>query len=245
MVAHLTARIGQSFHQTTKAFPRRCQNQIYAPAELEPDDVKLLTQIEFTRNDHFCGSSGCGSTTICDKIRYGEIDLVPHCRNHRNVRSENRPRDDFFVESPQILQGSAAAADDNDIDGAQLIEIVNTTGNFSRGAVTLDFHRPNYNPPVGVAVIDDAQHIAQSSAAIRGYNPDGSWQERQRSLALLGKQAVRKELLFQLLEGYVKSTLSPRFDFLDIQLQIATNRINAHPTETQNRHAVFWSEAQA
>src|SRR4029079_11966004 len=121
MVSELTARIGQPFDQSAKSFPRRRNGQIDAPAELQLEHVDLLAQVEFTRKDHFCGSGRRGSTTIRDEIRNGEIDLVPNRRNDRNIRSENRPRHHFFIESPQILQRYTAATDDYHIDTAQPI----------------------------------------------------------------------------------------------------------------------------
>ena len=53
---------------------------------------------------------------VGDEIGNGEIDFVADRANDRNRRMKNRAGDDLFVELPQILDASAAARDDDQIE---------------------------------------------------------------------------------------------------------------------------------
>ena len=49
---------------------------------------------------------------VGDKIRDGEINLMPDRRNDRQRTRGNRARYNFFIEIPQVLDGPAATPDD-------------------------------------------------------------------------------------------------------------------------------------
>ena len=58
------------------------------------------------------------------------------------------------------------------------------------------------------------------------------------------KQSFGGKLFFQLLEGQRQRALPLRLHIVDIKLQIAAHRVDAHPAETQHCHAVLRREAQ-
>ena len=68
-----------------------------------------------TLGDDFRRRAGRGRAHVRHEIADGEINLVPDGRDDRNRRFKNRPRHGFFVERPQILQRTAAARDQNQI----------------------------------------------------------------------------------------------------------------------------------
>ena len=65
--------------------------------------------------DDFRRRARRGRAHVRHKIRDGEINFMSDGGNDRNGRFKNRPRHDFLVERPQILQRPAAARDQNQI----------------------------------------------------------------------------------------------------------------------------------
>src|SRR5258706_15799788 len=90
----------------------------------------------------------------------------------RNFGYKNRPRDNFFVKRPEIFQRSAAAAGDDDIDGAKTIKITNRLGDFPRRAIALHFDWTDDDAPIRITIANDAQHIVQRRALIGSDDAD-------------------------------------------------------------------------
>ena len=61
-------------------------------------------------------ADGVGARRSATKSAMVTSALVADRRNDRHRRGRNRARDDLLVERPQILDRSAAAADDDDVD---------------------------------------------------------------------------------------------------------------------------------
>src|SRR5215510_14057582 len=61
------------------------------------------------RDDQFGGARGGGRAQIRDEVRDREIDFMADTAHERDRASGNGPSDDFFIEWPQIFEGTAAA----------------------------------------------------------------------------------------------------------------------------------------
>src|ERR1700726_2085646 len=73
--------------------------------------------LEFLTRAHakLRGGRRCGRAQVRDKIGNREIGFVAHTRYHGNFGSENRARNHLLVESPQILERTAATSNDEHV----------------------------------------------------------------------------------------------------------------------------------
>src|SRR6478609_9822496 len=67
------------------------------------------------RHDGFRGSGRCSRSTICGKICERHVGLMTDSGYDRNARSRNRADQNLFIETPEILERTAAPADDDDV----------------------------------------------------------------------------------------------------------------------------------
>src|SRR5436190_7273971 len=100
--------------------------------------------------NQFCGIGygqlgGCGRgrcPEISNEIGYCKIDFMADGADHRYVRVIDRTGDDFFIECPEVLDGSPSPSNDEEIDLSEFVEFPNSLRDFLRGAGALDFHGP-------------------------------------------------------------------------------------------------------
>ena len=133
------------------------------------DEMALVfgdVPLEFlARADHdFRGGGRRGRANVGDKIGDGEIGLVAHAGDNGNLRVGNRPRDDFFVEGPQIFERAAAARHDHHVGKFRAIEIAQRRGDFLRRAFALHFHGIELHVDIGEAALQHAQNVANGGA---------------------------------------------------------------------------------
>src|SRR5581483_5538340 len=72
--------------------------------------TNLIFELLSCGDYHLRGRRGSGRAQIGDKIRNGEMCLMPNCGNHRNLRSEDRTRECLIVECSQIFERAASAS---------------------------------------------------------------------------------------------------------------------------------------
>src|SRR5918992_5494769 len=87
----------------------------------QPLDV--IAEIFFPHNDDLSRSRWRRSPDIGCEVGYGEVDLVSDGRDDRHRRCDDRSRNSFVVERPQVFDRSAAAPDNHDIDPANLDDV--------------------------------------------------------------------------------------------------------------------------
>ena len=81
-----------------------------------------------------------------------------------------------------------------------VIEVAHAGGDLYASTDALHFGRPDNNPCVGAALIQDGQDIVDRSAAERSNHPNTAGEKRQRPLALRGKQSFRRQGGLELFE---------------------------------------------
>src|SRR5882672_1336349 len=136
--------------------------------------------IEFTARlyDKFGGGAGSRSANVRDEVGDGEIGFVADARDDRNFRIEDGPRDDFFVEGPEIFDGAAAARKDQDVDKFSLIEKSQRTDNFLGGTFSLHANRENSEMHVVKTAAQDADDVPDCGAFGRSDKADAAWKKR-------------------------------------------------------------------
>ena len=125
--------------------------------------------LEFlARADHdFRGGGRSGGAQVGDKIGDGEIGLVTHAGDYRDHRFENRARDDFFIEGPQIFERAAAARENQHFREFHAIEVAQGRDDVSGGAVSLHAHGIKLHMQIGEAALQNAQDVANGRAGGR------------------------------------------------------------------------------
>src|SRR3954454_22587327 len=101
--------------------------------------VDVAAKINNVRDDQFRSSARRRRSQVRDKIADGEINFMTDCRDNRYCRMENSPRDDLFVELPQVFDASAAPSYDDHIDRRKHLtrrsKFANSDSDFLCGAV--------------------------------------------------------------------------------------------------------------
>ncbi len=82
-----------------------------------------------------------GRAHVRDEIGDREVGFVAHAGDHGNRRRGDGPRDDFFVERPQVFERAAAARDDEHVRKFHAVEIAHGRGDLGCGSVSLHLHR--------------------------------------------------------------------------------------------------------
>ena len=193
---------------------------------------ELPARHESLRDDLRRGAR-CRGANIGDEIADGEINLVSHGGNHRQLRLEDRARHRLLVERPQILQAPAAARHENQVKPflgrqrrAPFVEQADGSRDLPRRAVALHAGRREDDLQARRASLDDMQHIADRRARRRGDEAQSSWIAGQRTLARAVEETLALQLALEFLEGDLQRTNALRLDGAHQQLILAAHFVN-------------------
>ena len=157
---------------------------------------------EVIARDQLGGPAGRLGPDIGGKIAQREIDLVPDGGDDGHGAGRDRPHQRLLVESPQVLDAAAPAADDEQVENAQRLGRVQHCHQLGRRALALHLGGQHDQPAGPAAARQNADEVLHRRASRRRDEPDGARQERQRLLALRREQALSGQPLlefFQLL----------------------------------------------
>jgi hypothetical protein len=136
---------------------------------------------------------------VGNKIEQRPVRLVPNRGDQRDAAFGGGANDDFLIEAPEILQASAASADDQHVgarNGAARLKRVEATDggcDFGGGAFTLYAHWPEQHAR-GEALVETVEHVANDCARWRGDNADDLRQKRPLLFPRLVKKASAANL---------------------------------------------------
>ena len=123
------------------------------------------------------------------------VGLVADRRDERDRALGRGAHHDLLVEAPKILDGAAAAGDDQHVGPRnraarlQRVEAADGGGDLRRAGLALHAHRPDQHP-AREAVLEAMEDVADHRAGRRGDDADHPRQERQAPLALGGEQPL-------------------------------------------------------
>ena len=83
-----------------------------------PQAIEDRGQLRAVRDGQLGGRRGSRRSHVGREIGEGDVTLVAHAHDHRNRGCHERPHHAFVVEGPQVLEGTAAARQDHQIDAA-------------------------------------------------------------------------------------------------------------------------------
>jgi hypothetical protein len=158
----------------------------HAPGALENGDR--------IRRDEFRSRAGSRRPEVCDKVGDGEVDLMTDGADDGNRRGRDRPRNDLFIELPEILEATSSACDDDDVDYSEVRvsgrELRDGLGNLSGSSLALDSDGRDYNGESRMTAMENIQKILQGGARWRSHHADAAGKPRQRTLLFLIKKPI-------------------------------------------------------
>ena len=175
------------------------------------------------RHRHFGGARRRRRPSVGSVVGQGEVGLVPDGRDDRQFAFGNGADNRFLVETPEVLNRTAAARDDDQVRpgdrpaGRQHVEALDGGGNFGRAALTLNTDRPD-DDMGREPIIEPMQDVANDGARRRGHDADDARQIGQFLLARFIEQALSLQLLAALLEQRHQGAKACRFDVFNDDL---------------------------
>ena len=131
----------------------------------------------FLFHDHLGGGRGSRGPDVGDEVGDGEIDLVADGRDDRDGRAGDGPGHPLLVEGPEVLDRSAAPADDEDVDVGQGAQVVDAGDDLVGRPVALDAGRVDEDVELGEAPLQGPQDVDDGRPGGRGDDADLLGQE--------------------------------------------------------------------
>ena len=94
----------------------RCRRARSADATPSRQGVDVAGELVLAPHDELGGRRWRRRAQVGDEVGDGDVGLVADRGDDRHRRGGDRPGDGLFVERPEILERSAAAADDDHVD---------------------------------------------------------------------------------------------------------------------------------
>ena len=181
---------------------------------------------------------------IRHEIRDGDVGFVPHRGDDGDGTCRQRARHDFFIERPEVLQRSAAAGHDQDVQILPRPQPPECGGDLPRRAGPLDRHRVDQNLQPGKPPPDDRQHVADHGTRRGGDDADLSREKRERPLAAVAEESLCLQLGLELLEGELEGADPLGLHELGGDLVIPPPLVDRHRPAHQDRQSVRRLEPQ-
>ena len=243
----------QQVFQPAETHVRRKFLQMVAPFEkqvphLLRNFVFQLLQMPFEllpRAHHdFRGCRRCGRAHIRHKIRNREIVFVPHATHDGYAAVRNRAGHNFLVECPQVLDGPAAARQQDDVHKMLAVEILERRGDILRRAIALHAHRVHDQVQIRKAPPEDSNNVPYGRALWGRHHANAARQHGQRLLAPLFEQAFGFEALLELFERQLQRADAGRLDVLHVNLIFAARLVHADRSAHDKLQPVLGTELQ-
>ena len=161
-----------------------------------------------------------------------------------DLRFVDGARHALVVERPEVLDGAAAAARDDEVCDLVSVRVAQRAGDLRRGLGSLHAHAEELDLRQRPARAENAEHIVHRRAGGRGDDGDGFRVPRQRLLMRGVEQPLALQLRLELLEGDVQVARALRRELGDIKLIGPVAREHADAPEGDDLHAVLGTEAQ-
>ena len=164
---------------------------------------------------------------------------------NREIRIIYRPCDNLLVESPQVLEASAAPGEYQDIYIFYPVQIVYRFGDLPGRAFALHFHRIYEDPDIIETAPQYMQYVADNGAGRRCHDTDLRGEHRDRPLVGLVEEAFLLKPFLKLLESELKLTHPFRLGLLHIKLRLSCLIVETDPPKAQDFQAVLYLEFYA
>ena len=150
----------------------------------------------------------------------------------------------LIVKSPQIFDGAAAPAHNQQIRQFIMVCIGDGCGNLPGGFRSLHPDRQKPHLSQGVPFSQNPQHIVKGRSGGTCDDADGAGIGRQGLFMLRGKQPLGRELLFQLLKGRIQVPHSVQCHGGTVKLVGTVSGVYGDSAHGDDLHTIFRTEFQ-
>ena len=160
------------------------------------------------RYDELGGVRRGRGASVGDVIEQRRVDVVPDGADDGSARGADGPHERLVAEPEQVLEGAAAARDDDDVDVVETVEFAQGAADGGDAVGALDGNVADLEVggrPAASRVLDD---VVLGCALAAGDEPDDAGQERQRPFAVGGEQALCGERALELFEAQEQFALA-------------------------------------
>ena len=120
----------------------------------------------------FCCCCGGCRTSICHKVSQRRVRFMAHTGNDRNLRLKYSSYDDFLIKSPKILDGSAASANNQNIQIFSLIGSTDISRYLCGSSFSLNLGRKKQDVHARKTATDCRDDISDDSSTRTGHHPN-------------------------------------------------------------------------
>ena len=156
-----------------------------------------LTQNHPVGDDQLCRRRGSGGAPVGHVVGDGKVRFMAHAADHRNPAAKDGPRHHFFIEGPEVFQGTAAPGNDDDIAAAIAVQPVQGGGDGWRCVQALNLGGGEEQGGQRVAAADDVLDVLPGRPGGRGDHADYLGELGQGTFAGLLEQAFLGQAGFQ------------------------------------------------
>jgi len=214
------------------------------PLEAVPEGFEVVGDFVLGFGDEFGGGRGGGGAEVGGEVGDGEVGFVADGGDDGDFRGRDGAGEEFAVEGGEVFERAAAAGDDDDIDGAFAIEVLDAGGDFDGGGCTLHGRRVEKDVQGIVAAIADVEEVADDGSGGRGDDADAMGEGGERPLALRIEEALSLETSFELFEGDLERPCTDRLHELGDELHLTALFEDGYFAANEDVQAVFWTEAK-
>ena len=214
------------------------------------DSLQLLLPLALVGAQQFGGGGGGGGARVGDHVGDTEIHLVAHRRDNRQLTGGDRPGDDFLVEGPQVLEGAAAATDDQCIELNFALPLpavgpLNGRGDLPGGSLALHGDREQGYLDARAAPAQHCEDVVDGGAGGGGDDPEVGDARRQGFFAGRIEQALGQQAGLEFLERCLQRARAGLFKVFHDQLELAAPLVQGYPAAQADVVAVGRGETQA
>ena len=204
-----------------------------------------LEQLRLVRRRHLRGVGGGGGPGVGHEVRDGHIRLVAHGGDDGDVRVVDGPGHPFIVERPQVLDGPAAPAGNDQVRHMVAAGVADGADDLRRGLRPLDPDGQQLHLGGGPPPAQNPDHVVDRRPGGGGDDGDGLRVPGQRLLVPLVKEALPPELVLELLKGQMEVTHPVGAQGVAVELVGPVPGIYGDPPQGYDLHAVLRAEPQA
>ena len=153
--------------------------------------LQLAQQLLLIAADDLCGGRRGRRAQVGNKISDSDVGFMANGADDRDLAGEDSSRHPLIVKTPQILQRTAAASDNQHVTLPARVRQRDGAHNLPGSIVTLNRGRVDDHRQPGVAAPEDMKNIVQRGTGFRGDDPDAVGGGGERLLMFLIEQPFR------------------------------------------------------
>lgn len=216
--AGMAQAAGDAFQAQAFAQQLVAHAQHQAPAQA----VETLLQVAGVGRQQFGGGRRRRRAHVGDEVADRYVGLVADRADDWRGAGRHGARHRFFVEAPEVFQGTAATGQDQRVEALPVGQL-QRADDLCDGLAALHCGGHQGQLDLRCAAAKHADDVADHRPAGRTDDTDAARMGGQRTLAFAGEQAFAGEFFLQCLEGQAQGAVAGRLDGIGDQLVVAAS----------------------